>query len=324
MRALVCSEFGPLDGLVVGEIGDPEPPAGEVLVRVEAAGVNFPDLLIVQGLYQTRPRLPFIPGAEAAGVVEAIGAEVEGVTTGDRVIALGLVGAFAEKWSVPFTSMIPWPPQLRAAEAAGFGLTFGTAYHALVDRAALRPGEHLLVLGAAGGVGSAAVELGKALGARVIAAASTPAKLEFCRALGADDVIDYSQEDLKARVRELTDGAGADVVFDPVGGASSELALRATAWGGRLLVIGFAAGDIPSVPLNLPLLMERSVVGVYWGAWVERDPHASAANFAVLAEMVAAGRLRPRVSGEFALEQHAEAFAALTRRLALGKVVFIP
>ncbi len=324
MRALVCSEFGPLDLLSVEEVADPVPEAGEVVVQVEAAGVNFPDLLMVQGRYQARPAVPFIPGAEAAGVVVETGPGVEDFQVGDRVIGLGLVGAFAEKWKVAGASLLPRPAGLSASEAAGFGLAFGTAYHALVDRAQLQPGETLLVLGAAGGVGSAAVEVGSALGARVIAAASSPGKLEFCRALGAADTIDYTGEDLKERVRELTGGVGVDVVFDPVGGELSEASLRATAWGARFLVIGFADGQIPSLPLNLPLLMERSIIGVYWGAWVERHPSASGRNFEALGTMVADGKVRPRVSGEFGLDDHGEAFATLTERRALGKVVLIP
>ncbi len=324
MRALVCSDYGPLDRLEVAEVADPVPARGEVVIDVAAAGVNFPDLLIVQGLYQARPELPFTPGAEAAGVVTAVGEGVDGIAEGDRVVGLGLIGAFAEKWAVPSSSLLPIPPGLGLDEAAGFGLAYGTTYHALVDKAGLRPGETLLVLGAAGGVGSAAVELGKALDATVIAAASTDEKLDFCRELGADEVVNYSNEDLKARVRELTGGNGADVVYDPVGGELSEAALRATSWGARFLVIGFASGDIPSVPLNLPLLAERSVVGVFWGAWVARNPAASAANFAALAELVAEGKVRPRIAGRFGLEDFGAAFATLSERRALGKVILTP
>lgn len=324
MRALVCSEYGPLDGLEVAEVADPTPGHGEVVMGVAAAGVNFPDLLIVQGLYQAKPDLPFTPGAEAAGVVESVGEGVRGVSAGDRVVGLGLIGAFAEKWAVPATSLLPIPPGLALDEAAAFGLTYGTTYHALVDRAVLQAGETLLVLGAAGGVGSAAVELGKALGATVIAAASTEEKLEFCRGLGADAVVNYSTDDLKSRVRELTDGAGADVVYDPVGGEFSEAALRATAWGARFLVVGFAAGEIPSIPLNLTLLAERSVMGVFWGAWVARHPGGSAANFAALAEMIAGGRIRPRIAARFGLDDFSAAFATLAERRALGKVILTP
>ncbi len=324
MRALVCSEYGGIENLMIRDVPDPVAGPGEVVLGVEAAGVNFPDLLIVSGRYQTRPELPFVPGAEAAGRVLEVGDGVEDVSVGDSVIALGLVGAFAEKWSVPAGSVISRPARLSAAEAAGFGLVYGTSYHALVDRAGLEPGETLLVLGAAGGVGSAAVEIGKALGARVIAAASTAAKLDFCRELGADETVDYSSEDLKFRVRELTGGQGVDVVYDPVGGIHSEAALRATAWGARFLVVGFAAGDIPAIPLNLPLLMERSLIGVYWGSWVERHPMASAANYVALGELIAGGRLRPRVSAEYPLESFADAFATITDRRAMGKVVLTP
>ncbi len=324
MRALVCSELGPADRLRVEEVPDPRPGPGEVVVDVAAAGLNFPDTLIIEGSYQFRPELPFVPGAEAAGMVSAVGEGVEHVAVGDRVIALGLVGAFAERWAVPADGLIPIPDAMTLEQAAGFGLTYGTSYHALADRARLQPGETLVVLGAAGGVGSAAVEIGKAMGARVIACASTPEKLQFCRELGADEVIDYTSEDLKTRIRELTDGEGADVVYDPVGGAYSEPALRSTGFGGRFLVIGFASGEIPSIPLNLPLLKVNSIVGVFWGSWSRRDPAGSRRNFERLVAMVEEGTLSPRVTRVFALDDYVEAFATLSGRRAIGKVLLRP
>lgn len=324
MKAIVCTELGPADRLRVEELPDPVPGSGEVVVDVAVAGLNFPDTLIIQGAYQFQPDLPFVPGAEAAGRVSAVGEGVEGVAIGDRVIALGLHGAFAEKWVVPADGLIPIPDVMSDEQAAGFGLTYGTSYHALKDRARLQPGETLVVLGAAGGVGSAAVEIGKAMGARVIAAASTDEKLRFCRELGADDLINYATEDLKNRMRELTGGEGADVVYDPVGGDLSEPALRSTGFGGRFLVIGFASGEIPSIPLNLPLLKVNSIVGVFWGSWSRRQPDASRRNFSELRQMVEEGRLSPRVSQVFSFDDRVEAFTTLTARRAVGKVLLRP
>lgn len=320
MKAVVCHELGPADRLRLEEVPAPEPGPGEVVVDVRAAALNFPDTLIIEGKYQFRPDLPFVPGAEASGIVAEVGAEVDGVAVGDRVAAVGVSGAFAERWSVPATSLIPVPDELSFEEAAGFGLTYGTSYYALKQRAGLQAGETLLVLGAAGGVGAAAVEIGAALGAHVIAAASTEEKLAFTRELGAAETINYATEDLRGRLKELAP-AGADVVYDPVGGDLSEAALRSTAWGGRFLVIGFASGDIPSIPLNLALLKGASIVGVFWGNWAQRDPAASQQNFAELAGKVAAGELRPRVSRVFPAEDYEAAFAELTGRTAIGKVV---
>jgi NADPH2:quinone reductase len=305
---------------VIRELPDPVPGPGQVVVNVEAAGLNFPDSLIIEGKYQARPEPPFSPGFEAAGVVAEVGEGVE-LPLGTRVIGLGEHGAFAEKWLIDASMVQPVPDSMDAAEAAGFGLIYGTSYYALRQRAGLREGETLLVLGAAGGVGSAAVDLGRAMGARIIAAASSPEKLEFARSLGAGATINYAEEDLRDRVKELTDGAGADVVFDPVGGDLTDAALRSTAWDGRLLVIGFAAGDIPRVPLNLPLLKSISIVGVFWGGWARRDPAASAANFAELFQMIDEGALTPRVTEVLPLEHYLEAFRLLTERRARGKIV---
>ena len=321
MRALCCSSFGPVTSLAVADL--PAPVAGErqVLVRVAAAGVNYPDALIVQGKYQVRPALPFVPGMEMAGTVEAVGKGVEGWRPGEPVMATSLTGAFAEACAVDVERVFPRPPALAPEIAAASLVTYGTTLHALEDRAQLRPGETVLVLGAAGGVGTAAIQVAKLLGARVLAAASSAPKLEVCRRAGADETIDYLREDLRARVKELTAGRGVDVVYDPVGGPGSELALRATGWGGRHLVIGFASGEIPRLPLNLPLLNERSIVGVWWGEWAKRDPAASAAAFARLAEWLVAGRLRPTIAERLRLEDVPRALADLLERRVHGKLV---
>ena len=322
MRAVVCSEFGPFSQLALTDFPDPQPGPNDVLIDVVAAGVNFPDRLIVAGKYQMRPELPFVAGAEAAGVVSALGDNVSGVEPGDRVIALGrLYGAFAEKSIAPARTLLRMPDEMDFVTAAGFGLAYGTSYYALKQRAQLKTGETLLVLGAAGGVGLAAVQLGHAMGARVIAAASTQDKLDVARASGAAIGIDYSTESLKLRVKELTDGKGVDVVCDPVGGEFSEQALRATGWNGRMLVIGFAAGDIPKIPLNLPLLKNNSVVGVFWGAWAARDPAASLENYGELFRMYREGKIKPLVSQVFDLENFAGAFEAIEERRAQGKVI---
>lgn len=322
MRAIVCTELGPADRLQILQVPDPEPEAAEVVVDVKAAGLNFPDTLIIEGKYQFRPELPFVPGGEASGVISAVGAEVDSLRVGDEVVAMGVWGAFAEKWAVDASAVMPKPPSLGFRQAAGFGLTYGTSYYALKQRADLQPGEILLVLGAAGGVGSAAVDLGKAIGARVIAAASTDDKLAYAAGLGADEGINYSTEDLRGRVRELTGGHGVDVVYDPVGGDLSEPALRSMAWNGRFLVIGFAAGPIPKIPLNLPLLKGVSISGVFWGAWTKRDPTASMTNFAELFAMVDRDSLHPQISAGFSLDRFAQAFGTLTGRTARGKVIF--
>ena len=322
MQALVCNELGPLDGLALETVDDPAPGKGEVLIGVKAAGVNFPDLLVIQGKYQARPPLPFIPGGECAGVVEAVGEGVKHINVGDTVIAMGLTGAFAEKMTIAAAATLPLPEGMSFEAAAGISITYGTSYYALKQRAQLQPGETLLVLGAAGGVGLATVELGKAMGARVIAAASNAEKLDAARAAGAEMRIDYSTGSLKDQIKELTDGRGADVVYDPVGGEYSEQALRATAWGGRFLVIGFAAGDIPKVPMNLPLLKGASIVGVFWGSWTQHDPAASQQNFAELREMFEDGRLKPRIT-PYPLAEYREALTSLAERRAVGKVVLV-
>lgn len=322
MRALLCTELGPASQLSVRDVDDPTPGPGQVVIDVEAAGLNFPDTLIIEGNYQFKPDLPFSPGGEAAGTVAAVGEGVDSVAVGDRVIALSSSGAFAEKWLVDVSALGPIPPSLDSVSAAAFGLTYGTSYHALKNRVELQPGETLLVLGAAGGVGSAAVELGKVMGATVIAAASTPEKLAWASDLGADHTINYATEDVRDRIKELTEGRGVDVVYDPVGGELTEAAVRSTAWNGRLAVVGFAAGDIPSIPLNLPLLKGMSLVGVFWGRWLSEEPESHRQNLSELAAMIADGRIRPRVSAEFDLDDYEEAFAMFTDRKVMGKAVF--
>lgn len=324
MKALMCHAFGPIDSLRVEERPSPVPGPGQVLVDVKAAAINFPDALIVQGLYQVKPALPFSPGAELAGVVTALGEGVKRLQVGDRVIAAVGHGAFAEQCLADAAQVLPLLPGMDFDLGAAFVLTYGTSLHALRRIAALQAGETLLVLGAAGGVGLAAIEIAKAMGARVIAAASSAAKLELCRKVGADETIDYSSEDLRKRVDALTGGKGADVVYDPVGGALAEAALRATAWRGRYLVVGFASGEIPKMPLNLALLMERAVLGVFWGAAVRRDPGALLADMKQLAQWFAEGKVRPVISERVSLDGAAAAIQRLAGRQAMGKIVVLP
>jgi NADPH2:quinone reductase len=321
MKAVRCVELGPADRLELQDVPDPEPGPGEVVIEVHAAALNFPDTLIIQGRYQFQPDLPFTPGGEAAGIVSAVGEGVSDVTAGSRVVSVGINGAFAEKWVVKAADLMPMPARLTFVEAAAFGLTYGTSYYALKQRADLQPGETLLVLGAAGGVGASAVEIGKAMGATVIAAASTSEKLAFASEMGADHGINYMDDNLRGRIDEITSGRGVDVVYDPVGGEFSETALRSMAWNGRFLVIGFASGTIPQIRLNLALLKGVSIVGVFWGSWTGKDPAASAENFAELFEMVANGQLHPRVTDVYPLSEYEAAYAALTGRRARGKVV---
>ena len=324
MRALLCREFGPVAGLQVAEVPVPVPGDREVLVRVEAAGLNYPDALVVQGKYQVRPARPFVPGMELAGVVDAVGAKVTEFRPGDPVMASTATGAFAERCAVPVEQVLPRPAALAPDLAAASLLTYGTTLHALEDRAQLRSGETVLVLGAAGGVGTAAVSIARLLGARVIAAASSAARLEVGRKLGAEFTIDYVTEDLRLRVKEITGGLGVDVVYDPVGGPVSEAALRSTAWAGRFLVIGFATGEIPKIPLNLALLNERSILGVYWGDWSRRDPRQSAAELARIAGWLTDGRLAPVISARLGLADVPKALDDLLQRRVHGKLLVIP
>ena len=321
MKAVLCKDYGPPESLVVEDVDDPVAADRQVVVDVKACAVNFPDVLIIQNLYQFQPPLPFSPGAEIAGVVSAIGAAVDGVQVGDRIFASTGWGGLAERIAVDAGALVPIPDGIDYAAASSFLYAYGTSHYALKDRGHLQPGETLVVLGAAGGVGLAAVELGALMGANVIAAASSDDKLELCRAYGASQTINYATEDLKLRIRELTGGVGADVVYDPVGGPYSEPALRSTAWDGRFLVIGFAAGDIPAIPLNLTLLKGCQIVGVFWGAFVGRDPEQHRRNVEELVDWWRTGRLRPHVSSTYPLERAGEAIRELADRKAKGKVV---
>jgi NADPH2:quinone reductase len=321
VKAVVCRQYGPPESLTVEALPSPAPGPGEVVVRVKAASLNFPDVLIIQDKYQLKPPLPFSPGSELAGVVKEVGAGVEGVKRGDSVLAVIGYGAFAEEVKVEAGRLVPIPEGMDFVTAAAFLLTYGTCDHALRDRGRLAAGETLLVLGAAGGVGIAAIEIGKALGARVIAGASSDEKLAACREHGADATIDYAREEVRERIKELTGGKGVDVVLDPVGGSLTEPVLRSTAWRGRLLVVGFAAGEIPKIPLNLPLLKGCSIVGVFWGEFARRERGAFVESLTQLGRWYGEGKLRPHVSGTFPLERAAEALNLLAARKVTGKLV---
>lgn len=320
MRALVCNQYGPPDSLVIETMDTPAPGPGEVLIDVAAAGVNFPDLLIIAGEYQVKTPPPFVPGAEVAGVAAAVGSNVTHIKVGDRIMGATPGGAFAEQRVMDARLVAPVPDGMSLQQAAGFLVTYGTSYHALLQCAALQEGETLLVLGAAGGVGIAAVEIGKAMGARVIAAASSEDKLEFTRQFGADDTINYSEQSLRDEIKRLTDGNGVDVVYDPVGGELSQQALRGLAWQGRLLVVGFASGTIPEFPANLALLKEASIQGVWWGTWSAKNPALQIQNMQALAGLFADGKIKPQVTESYPLESFQEAFAAISGRRAKGKV----
>ncbi|KQQ96644.1 NADPH:quinone oxidoreductase family protein [Massilia sp. Leaf139] len=324
MQAIVCKEWGPPDSLELQELADLVPGPGQVVVDVRAAGVNFPDVLTVQGKYQVKPPLPFTPGNEFAGVVRALGEGVRGVKVGDSVIGFTQTGAFAQQALAPAASLMPMPPGMDFDTAAAITLTYGTSHQAVVDRGQLKAGETMLVLGAAGGVGLAAIEIGKALGARVIAAASSPEKLEVCRAHGADVLIDYTKEDLREALKAATEGKGPDVIYDPVGGPYSEPALRSIAYRGRHLVIGFAAGDIPKLPWNLMLLKSASVVGVFWGDFARREPQKNLAAMREMLGWMAEGKLKPLVSKRYALGETAQALNDMAARKVTGKVVIVP
>ena len=324
MKAIQCTEWGGPDRLRLADLPRPEPGAGEVRIRVAAAGVNFPDALIVQKKYQVQPALPFVPGTEVAGTIDAVGEGVARLQSGDRVVAFVGLGGFAEFVCAAQTQVAPLPPNADMAVAAGFTLTYATSQHALVERGQLRSGETLLVLGAGGGVGLAAVELGKLAGARVIAAASSGDKLGAARHLGADDLVDYASTDLREAVKAITGGRGVDVVYDPVGGPHTAAALRSLAWRGRLLVIGFAGGEIPQIPANLLLLRELSAVGVYWGEFAKRDPAGNGRLLRQLFAWLAEGRLRPLVSRQFSLAETPLALNELLHRRVVGKLVIRP
>lgn len=321
MKAVLCKAYGPPDSLVVEDVPDPAPGPGEVVLSVKAASVNFPDVLIIENKYQTKPPLPFSPGGEAAGVVSQVGPGVDRVKPGDRVMAITGYGAFAEKVVVPADRLVTIPPGMNDVTAGAFLFTYATSDHAVRDRGELKAGETLLVLGAAGGVGLAAVEIGKAVGATVIACASTDDKLAVCREHGADATINYATEDLRDGIRRLTGDRGIDVVVDPVGGRFTEPALRSIGWRGRLVVVGFAAGDIPKIPLNLALLKGSSIVGSSLGGWMRREPERFEESTRQLLSWHAEGRLKPRIDRTFPLERAAEAIAYMAGRHVKGKVV---
>jgi NADPH2:quinone reductase len=324
MRALVCHAYGPPESLVIEQRDDPEPAANQLVIDVAAAGINFPDVLVIAGKYQVKTEPPFIPGNEAAGIVSAIGDGVKGFAIGDRVVGTTQGGAFAEKCVVDAAKCLPIPHGLDFEQAAGFTVTYGTSYHALKQSTKLQAGEALLVLGAAGGVGIAAVEIGKAIGARVIASASSDEKLEFAREAGADETINYSKVSLRDTVKTLTGDKGVDVVYDPVGGEFAEPALRCVGWRGRYLVVGFAAGDIPRIPVNLLLLKGSALVGVFWGEFVKREPRLNATNMKTLFGWLGEGRIRPLISRRYPLSGAADALDALLGRQAVGKLVVLP
>lgn len=321
MKAVLCKSFGEPENLVMEEVPSPTPGPGEVLVDVHASSVNFPDVLMVAGKYQSQPPFPFSPGGELSGVVAAVGQGCERFKPGDRVFGGTGHGGFAEQVALPESRLRAMPERMSFAEAAAISTTYGTSYYALKQRAALQPGETLLVLGAGGGVGLAAVELGACMGARVIAAASTREKLAAAEAAGAQDLIDYSDGQLKDKVKALTDGRGADVIYDPVGGALFDQCMRSINWYGRVLVIGFAAGDIPKVPINLILLKSCQVIGVFYGAWSAKCPEENDRNFEEMLALFAAGKIKPMIGRRFAFADHAKALRCLSERQAIGKVV---
>ena len=320
MRAILCKELGPANTLVIDDIPSPEPGKGQVKVRVKAAGLNFPDTLIIEGKYQIKPELPFSPGGEMAGEVLAVGEGVQRFKAGQRVMGLTGYGAFAEEILVPENQLIPVPDGMNDHTAAAFSMVYGTSYDALKQRANIQPGETLLVLGASGGVGLAAVELGKAMGATVIAAASSAEKLAVAKEAGADDLINYAEEDLKEALKQRYP-KGVDVIYDPVGDKFTEAAIRNMAWNGRLLIVGFAAGDIPKIPANLALLKGCSIIGVFWGAFTQKEPQTNIQNIMELMQLFNQGKINPRISQVFPFEEYEQALAALTSRTAKGKVV---
>ncbi|MCI4668617.1 MAG: NADPH:quinone oxidoreductase family protein [Bacteroidia bacterium] len=321
MRAIVCKTYGPPSSLVLEDLPSPVPKKGEVLVSVKACSINFPDTLIIQGLYQFKPPLPFSPGSDISGVVKSVGEGVKHVKEGDEVFGIVPYGGFAEEVIVPKAACFPKPVSMDFKTAAAFMMAYGTSFYALKNRAKLEKGDSLVVLGASGGVGLAAVELGKLMGARVIACASTSEKLELCKQFGADDVINYEEEDLKKRIKELTDGKGADIIYDPVGGKYSEPALRACGWEGRYLVVGFAAGDIPSIPLNIPLLKGCQVMGVFWGNFALSNPQQSMMNTMQLIQWYGEGMLKPHIHKTLPLEKAPAALEEIMARQVKGKIV---
>jgi len=323
MQAWFCETLSGPEGLVWKEVPTPEPGPGEVRVAIRAASLNFPDILIVQGKYQFKPALPFVPGSEFAGLVDAVGAGVGDLKVGDAVAAMGSTGGFATHALAAARSVLKLPPGFALEDAAAFALTYGTTHHALVDRAALQAGETVFVLGAAGGVGTSAIQVAKAVGAKVIAGASSDEKCAFCRSLGADATVNYAAQNVRDALKELTGGKGPDVVYDPVGGDLAEPVFRSIAWRGRYLVIGFAQGSIPSLPLNLALLKGASIVGVFWGDFVRREPQNSARGMAELARWYAEGRIKPAIDQRLPMRELPAAYARMASRKVQGKVVMV-
>ena len=323
MHAWLCENPTGVDALTWKELPTPTPAAGQVLLRIEAASLNFPDLLIVQNKYQMKPELPFVPGSEYAGTIEAVGEGVTNLKVGQSVACLSGTGGFGTHTLAPAKLCMPLPPGFPAVDAAAFIMTYATSHHALVDRAALKAGETVLVLGAAGGVGTAAIQIAKAMGAKVIAAASTDEKCALCKTLGADATINYSTENLRDALKTLTEGRGPDVIYDPVGGEFAEPAFRSIAWRGRYLVVGFAGGPIPALPLNLPLLKGASLVGVFWGDFARREPQANAAMMAALAQWYGQGKIKPVIDSTMPMADLKAAYAHMGSRGVKGKLVMV-
>ena len=321
MKALLCTQFGPPELLEIGDVPSPVVGPGEVVITVKAASVNFPDVLIIQNKYQFKAEPPFSPGGELTGVVKEVGPGVAGIAPGDRVLAFISYGAFREEVKTEARRVIPLPDGMDFNTGAAFLITYGTVDHGLRDRGALKAGETVLVLGASGGIGIASIEIAKVLGARVIACASDSAKLDACRQHGADETINYSTENLRERIKALTNDRGVDLVVDPVGGSYTEPALRSCAWRGRLLVVGFTTGEIPKIPLNLTLLKGCSIVGVFWGEFLRREPQAFAESVTQLGKWYAAGKLKPHITATYPLDRAAEAIALMGARKVVGKVV---
>lgn len=324
MHAWLCENPVGVEALTWKELPTPSPKAGEVLIEIKAASLNFPDLLIVQNKYQIKPPLPFVPGSEYAGVVQAVGEGVTHLKVGQSVACLSGTGGFGTHTIAPAALCMPLPAGFPHVDAAAFIMIYATSHHALVDRAQLKAGETVLVLGAAGGVGTSAIQIAKVMGARVIAAASTDEKCALCKSIGADATINYSTENLREAIKALTNGKGPDVIYDPVGGDFAEPAFRSIAWRGRYLVVGFANGEIPKIPLNLALLKGASLVGVFWGDFVRREPRANQANMAQMLGWVKEGKLRPHISARYSLEQAAQALKDMEARKVTGKVVIVP
>ena len=323
MHAWLCENPTGIDALNWKELPTPSPKAGEVLIEIKAASLNFPDILIVQNKYQMKPALPFVPGSEYAGVIQAVGEGVAHLKVGQAVACLSGTGGFGTHTIAPAALCMPLPPGFPMVDAAAFIMIYATSHHALVDRAQLKAGETVLVLGAAGGVGTSAIQIAKAMGAKVIAAASTQEKCDLCKKIGADATINYTTENLRDAIKALTDGKGPDVIYDPVGGDLAEPALRSIAWRGRYLVIGFAAGPIPALPFNLPLLKGASIVGVFWGSFAKHEPKANAAMMMELAQWYGQGKIKPVIDRTMPMAELKAAFAHMGSRAVMGKLVMV-